>query len=209
MKTIIIIASGPSLTRSDVERVEGAGIHIMGINNAYQITDKLKYHYACDTKWWRWAYSNGKGAPPFPPQEHTEKYSLNDEGRPKTRGKDDGWPGVYQMKMGNRQGLSKEWPILCWGGNSGYQAINLAYLLGYERILLLGYDMKERNGNSHWHRDHNFQGSTNPCAGTFSGWLRDFKTLAEAIRHTGVKVINCTRDTALHCFPEMKLEEAL
>ncbi|HCZ48509.1 MAG TPA: hypothetical protein DCZ11_05850, partial [Gammaproteobacteria bacterium] len=36
------------------------------------------------------------------------------------------------------------------GGNSGYQALNLAVLLGAERVILLGYDMH----GGHWHGRH-------------------------------------------------------
>lgn len=209
MNKIVCIAGGPSLTKSDVELCEMSGVPLLGINNAYLITDKLKYHYACDTKWWEWAYSTGKGAPPYPPQEHTRKFSLNNSGRPKKRGPDHGWPGVTQMRMGERQGLSRKWPVLCWGGNSGYQAINLAYLLGYKQIILLGYDMQEINGKSHWHRDHRFYKATNPAGAVFKTWICDFKALAKALTGTGVTVINASRKTALDAFPLVRLEDAL
>ena len=197
------------MTRADVELCEKSGLPMMGINNAYLITDKLKYHYACDTKWWQWAYSAGEGAPPYPPQQHTEKFSINNSGRPKKSGPDLGWPGVTQMQMGERQGLSKKWPVLCWGGNSGYQAINLVYLLGYKQIILLGYDMQEQKGRSHWHKDHAFPKATNPAEATFKTWRADFKILAKAIEKTDASVINATRSTALDCFPKMPLEDAL
>ena len=113
------------------------------------------------------------------------------------------------MLMGERQGVSRKWPYLCWGGNSGYQAINLMYLLGYRRILLLGYDMQEKNGQAHWHPDHRFKGASNPSQGTFGGWLRDFRVLAEKIKEAGVEVTNCTRETALKSFPQTPLEDAL
>ena len=209
MTTIILLAGGPSLTRADVALCEQAGHPLLGINNAYLLTDKLSIHYACDTTWWQWAYSEGDGAPPYPPQPHTDKYSIDHGSRPKRNEPDPGYPGVTQMKMGEREGLSHTWPYLSWGGNSGYQAINLVCLLGYKRILLLGYDMQEKNGQAHWHPDHQFRGSRNPSKGTFTGWLRDFRTLAKAVEETGIKVINCTRETALTCFPQARLEDAL
>jgi hypothetical protein len=211
MSAVIIIAGGPSLTKADVELCEKSGLPMMGINNAYLITDKLKYHYACDTKWWKWAYSAGEDAPPYPPQDYTKKFSLQREFNPKSREKniDPGWPGVFQMRMAERQGLSTTWPYVCWGGNSGYQAINLAYLLGYKRIILLGYDMKPNGKQSHWHKDHIFSGSTNPCKGTFIRWLMDFQALAGSINKTDATVVNATRSTALDCFPKMPLEDAL
>lgn len=209
MKAVIIIAGGPSLTKADVELCEKSGLPMMGINNAYLITDKLKYHYACDSRWWEWAYSTGKGAPPRPPQEHTLKYSLNNSSRPKKRAPDRGWPGVTQLHMAERRGLSKKWPYLCWGGNSGYQAVNLAYLMGYKLIILLGYDMMEKNGRSHWHKDHSFYKASNPDNSTFRMWRRDFDSLASALAETKTKVVNATRTTALESFPLAKLEDIL
>lgn len=207
---VVIIAGGPSLTREDVAKVEKAEVDIIGINNAYLLTDQLDIHYACDTKWWLWAYSKGNGAPPYPPQEHTLKFSLDDSKRPKKRGPDPGYPGVTQLKMGKRKGISHEWPVVCWGGNGGYQAINLAYLLGYKKIILLGYDMQETGKQAHWHKDHSFQGSTNPSSNTFRHWMKDFRELAEAIKNeTDIEVINATRKTALTYFKRVNLEEAL
>lgn len=193
MKPLVIIASGPSITRADVSLVEASGHDLLGINNAYQITDKLKIHYGCDTKWWRahWDYLY-----PGP-----SRYSL------KAEDNDEGVEGVTQMGKGERQGLSEEWPVLCWGGNSGYQAINLAYLLGYKYMVLLGYDMKVNGKSAHWHKDHNFPMCANPVSGTFPRWISDFGHLAKELKNRGVSIINASRDTNLFCFPCVTLEE--
>ncbi len=191
----MIIASGPSLTRADVARVEESGYDMMGINNAYMMTDKLKYHYGCDTKWWRHHWDSLKPGP--------ARYSL------KAKDDDEGVPGVMQMRKGRRDGLSLDWPILRHGGNSGYQAINLAVLLGYRQIILLGYDMQETNGRAHWHPDHKFPQSTNPATPTFKRWRKDYKTLAAECKKEGIEVLNATRQTALECFPLVRLEDMI
>ena len=191
----VCIAGGPSLTKEDVWLVEQSGHIIFGINNAYQITDKLTYHYACDTKWWRNHYVQTHA--------HTYKYSLK-----KDKG-DEGYKDVRQMERGHRNCLSSEWPILCTGGNSGYQVVNLAYLLGYTKIILLGYDMQNTNGRCHWHGNHQFCGSTNPAKNTFKKWREDFNKMANIIEKMDLQVINSTRKTALECFPKVPLEEVL
>lgn len=187
MNTIVIIASGNSLTRADVARVEDAGIEIMGINNAYQICDPA-YLYACDTDWWKWHY---KQVP-----DHIIKYSLEE-----TKHTD-----VMQMENDGIEGLSKEWPKLRTGQNGGYQAINLAYLLGYNRIILLGYDMQLTNGKSHWHKDHP---GNNPKERQFKDWIENYNGLSLLLKKEDVEVINCTRSTALKCFKLAKLEDVL
>ena len=41
-----------------------------------------------------------------------------------------------------------------FGGNSGFQAINLAFLWGATRIILLGFDCKAVAGKDHWFGQH-------------------------------------------------------
>lgn len=93
-----------------------------------------------------------------------------------------------------------------FGANSGYQAINLAYLFGAVRIVLLGFDMQMTAGKSHWHGDH--PGELNRDCPVRS-FAKNFPALASDLSGAGVEVINATRETALDCFPIKKLEDAL
>lgn len=90
---------------------------------------------------------------------------------------------------------------ITYGGNSGHQAIHLAYNFGAARILLLGYDF---GGNSHWFGDHpqRLQSGHN-----YSMWLTEMVLLAEALRAKGVEVINCTRRSAITCLPTMSIDD--
>lgn len=182
--TICIIAGGPSLIREDVERFERATLPLMGTNNAYQITDKLTYLYACDTRWWDKHYHNT-----YP----CKKYSLL-----KTK-----YPDVQQMKDDGVEGLSLEWPKLKNGKNSGYQAINLAVLLGYKYIVLLGYDMQLTGDKIHWHGRH--EGLGNPTKKNLQEWCNHYNNLAVILKRLNIKVFNFSRETALTCFPRFKL----
>jgi acetyl-CoA acetyltransferase len=102
-------------------------------------------------------------------------------------------------------GLSVGYGTINHGGNSGYQAINLAYMLGAARIVLLGFDMQATGGKTHWHGDHP-AGLGNPS--DFSGMIKAFDALAEDLKMMGVKVINSTTTTALRCFERMPLDLA-
>lgn len=81
------------------------------------------------------------------------------------------------------------------GGNSGFQALNLAIQFGARRILLLGYDMH----GGHWHGDHP-AGMAQPKDDTMARWRRAFQANAPLIAAMGVEVINCTPGSALTCF---------
>lgn len=90
--------------------------------------------------------------------------------------------------------------------NSGMRAIQFAIWQGASRILLLGYDCSLVNG-SHWHGDH--RKTKNPDAKKVAGWHQQFAQVAAEAKARGVEVINCSRHSALGCFPCLSLEEAL
>ena len=81
------------------------------------------------------------------------------------------------------------------GGNSGYQAVNLAYLLGAKRIGLIGFDM--RGGEfQHFHGDHG-GGLNNPTPSLFAEWIPRFNDLHRLLAAEGVELINYSRESAL------------
>lgn len=88
-------------------------------------------------------------------------------------------------------------------GNSGAAAVSLAYMFGAARIYLLGYDCQRTGGKVHWHGDHP-KGLGN--AGSMPTWAKKFQRCAEHVR---VPVINCTRSTALTCWPRQELEQVI
>jgi uncharacterized Rossmann fold enzyme len=91
------------------------------------------------------------------------------------------------------------------GGNSGHQAINLAYLFGAARIVLLGFDMQQRDpALSHYFGEHPYH--KRPLTRNFEAWRRNLALLGADLQAEGVEVLNATRDTALQCFPRVPLE---
>lgn len=191
MDTIVCVASGPSLTKEDVVACEKR-FPLMVVNNAYQFADSPKYHYAGDTRWWRSNYALT--------QSNSCKFSIQANNR------DQGYPDVEQMQRGFAECFSVDWPTLCTGYNSGFQAINLAYLLGFRRVVLLGYDMKfGTNNEKHFHPDYF---DYNPLDTTILKWIRVFNKMAPKMLEL-VEVINVTRSTDLDCFPQVRLEDLL
>lgn len=179
-ETVVCVASGPSLTVEDVEAVRGRA-RVIVVNTSYQRALWADALYAADAKWWKWH----QGAPDFPGL----KYSvMKDAGH---------WPHVVVLGRGASTGLSNDPSRLCLGANSGYQAINLAVLLGASRIVLLGYDMAVgEGGRQHWHPDHPTRARS-----PYQTFQAAFPTLVAPLDAAGVEVINCSRQTALTCFP--------
>lgn len=102
-------------------------------------------------------------------------------------------------------GLGKN-NLIHTGGNSGYQAINLVYLMGAKKIILLGFDMQRTKGQSHWHGDHPKELNRHS---DFGNWRGRFVSLARDLKKEGVEVINATRESALDCFERKTVEEVL
>jgi len=186
--TVACLASGPSLTRADVALVRAQGLPTIVVNTTYQMAPWADVLYACDAKWWAWQ----QGAPGF-------------RGRSRFTLEAARWPGLQRLGKGTETGLSLDPLKLCTGSNSGYQAINLAVLLGAQRILLLGYDMAPAaDGRQHWHPDH-----PDRVRSPYQKFRQVFPTLVEPLRAAGVEVVNCSRRTALTCFPQQDLAAAL
>ena len=152
---------------------------IIAINDCYKLAPWADILYACDEPWW----TEHKGVPSF----KGAKYSWSVDACKK-----------YDINH-------VEFDVT--GGNSGFQALSLAMQRGSTRVILLGYDMKLAEcGKSHWfgHHPQRLSQSSN-----YKQWIENFAEYAPIFKGKGVQIINATRDTALHCFEKMPLEEAL
>lgn len=89
-------------------------------------------------------------------------------------------------------------------GNSGASCISLAAEGGAKRIVLLGFDVQKSEGKTHWHGDHP---PTLGNAGQISRWHDKFAEQSKALKH--LEIINCSRETALTCYPRANLEDVL
>ncbi len=196
-ETVAILGSGPSLTQEQVDMVRGK-TRVIAVNDAYRLAPWADILYGCDAKWWDWH----KGVPDFEGVKAGLRWDA-------VKGESySGWDGIFPEIRGlantGIQGLEIAPNSLRTGGNSGYQAINLAVHMGAKRILLLGFDMKAVGGKNHWFGEHPIE-ATPP----YGNMLMHFETIAEPLKKAEVEVINCTPGSALKVFPMMKLEEAL
>lgn len=93
------------------------------------------------------------------------------------------------------------------GGNSGFQALNLAAQFGARRICLVGYDMRLDRG-VHWHGRHR-RGLNNPTDRNLVRWRRALDGAAPVLAALGIEVVNCSPVSTLTAYPVMSLDEAL
>jgi hypothetical protein len=187
MVTAAIIATGASLKQHDVDLCHRPGWIVYAVNDAYLMAPNADFLYACDKDWWdiheketrliksRWSCN----------QDASIQYGLEF-----IRG--------HHARLPNRLFGVKD--DIVYGGNSGFQTLNLAYLHGIRRAVLLGFDM----GGSHFFGEHPKGLNRNS---PFKMWIDHFKDAAPEISAAGMQVINCTMGGALECFPRMKINE--
>lgn len=94
------------------------------------------------------------------------------------------------------------------GGNSGFQALNLAVQFGARRIILVGFDMSSRSG-VHWYGRNNWSMANNPGDDNFRRWIAAFATAAAQLAEAGIEVINASLDSAMKSFPRRSISDAL
>lgn len=149
--------------------------------------------YACDFSWWN------QYAVEIDAKFQGERWSCS------TRAKKEYQTSWVQGEPG--KGISRRSGIINTGQNSGYQALGLAHMWGSRRILLLGYDFMFSGGKRHWHGDHpNVLGN---CGGNLASWVQSMGYLAADLEKEGVEVVNCSRTTALRCFPRSTIDKEL
>jgi len=119
------------------------------------------------------------------------------------------FPGLRQVGIarGRDEILLDEPGVLGDGGNSGFQAINLALQYGSAKLILVGFDMRLDLG-VHWHGKHG-RGLNNPTARNLAKWRGIIDGCAPRLSELGVAVINASAVSALEAYPKMSLIEAL
>lgn len=174
-QTVVVIASGPSLTQSDCDLVEQSGLTTIAVNSAWQYARFCDVLYAGDCAWWSHYWDSI--------DIDTQFYTLS-------------------QNAADVFGLNRHKSKRIKGYNSGLLAIEMACQFGAEKVLLLGFDASVENG-IHFHGRH--EGIANPDKMRCRHWLGYFDELAKDHKN----VINCSRQTALTCFPRQSLESAL
>lgn len=190
--TVVILASGPSLTVEQCAAVQvwrkgagGAGAagirRCIAINTTFRRAPWADVLYACDAAWWRLHHAEVES-------EFTgELWTQDAEATHKF--------GVKRIESARRPGLGKRPGVIHQGGNGGYQAINLAFHAGARKIILLGFDMQ----GTHWHGKYE-NGLPNTQPWLFKQWLANFDGLAGDLAQEGVDVVNCSPGSALAIF---------
>lgn len=194
-ETCFILGGGSSLKAADVERIRGLGRVIALKDAGLYLAPWADVLYWADLMW-----TEGDGA--FPGRwDELEKFEgkykiTRARGLKKCQGHE-----IYYVNNTVRMPLSRKIDTLA-GPDSGSNAINLAFLFGAARIVLLGFDMRGPN----WDGRHRYAEDNNAYATRFMPFLAK---MANQLAGERIEVLNASPISRLTCFPMVKLEELI
>lgn len=185
--TAFLIGGGPSVNDMNLALIHDK--HVIGVNDAFKLGDWVDFVWFGDQRWYEWN------------KAHINRYPGIVTGCPHTSKR---MSRVLQVNRNEGSGISTNPTYVMWNKSSGACAINFAYLLGARRIILIGYDMKTREGKHNWHSNHKHVPRQDIYERRF---LLPFTRIAQDAERLGLEIINATPDSALTVFPYQSLEQ--
>jgi hypothetical protein len=181
-RTVVCVASGPSLTAEDCETARLSGHPVVVVNTSFKLCPWADVLFGYDAKWWA---------------QYHEEVKRVFKGRL-----------ISYAQSVRHLGVETTWnaPWFHNFSNSGACAIGLAIAGGASKVLLLGYDCQKTGGKVHWHGDHPAP-LTN--AKSIRHWAAHFQNVAAYANQHKAVVVNVSRETSLTCFERQTLEQAL
>lgn len=199
-ETVICLASGPSIDQEQVDVIRKTGHPVIAVNNTFQLAPWADIIFAADILWWYRYYDDVVATC------HGELWTLDGVGDHFVRRTRRSEPPIKQVAFDRETGLGKT--RVNHGGNSGYIAVNLAYLMGAKKIVLVGYDHKHSNEQTHFHGDHETKYFRKNADDT-DRWVSNFAWLSYDLNSSGVDLVNCSLDTAIETCRRSTLEAEL
>jgi hypothetical protein len=191
--SVAIVASGPSTKKVDVERLRGK-LPVIAIKENVELAPWADVVYGCDRAWWR----NMQGLPKYDGLRITA--TQMEVGPTDIK--------LITVEATTDKILTDKPGVVGSGGNSGFQALNLAVQFGATRVLMVGFDMDDRAG-VHWYGRNSGMGRSNPSEWNFRRWRVAFINAVPVLDKLGVEVLNASQHTSLNCFPRTTVERTL
>lgn len=191
--TAYVVGGGPSLRDLNWSALRGR--RVVGSNNAmFEHSDVVDFGVFGDVPFWNKYTERILGS---------RSIIVTNVERPSAAN----LPDAIQRVRRKTHEWSRGQRALCWLGNTGALAVNLAARLGAKRVVLLGFDMcRDAHANSNW-----YDGNRKPPTEThFNRFRGTFPIVVEGCREEGVELVNANEQSTLGCgIPVVSREEAL
>ncbi len=191
-RTCVIVGGGPSASHF---RTEDFGGHaILVVNDAYRLHPSAQALYAADSAWWRIHRQDVLAA------GFKGRCFCSDEQAASSY-------GIEARRVVLTGGLSRDPAVLNAGGrngNSGAQAMNLAYHGGARRLILIGFDMGGQGPREHWFGAHP-RGLRNDSP--YQLFVEGMMKLAMDLAAHRIEVLNGSQHSKLGYWPRLSPDE--
>lgn len=208
-RTVVCIATGPSLTQAQIETVRAAReadvVRVIAISDAYLVAPFADLLFFADQKWHDWhvaGLARDWGWCRFSAEQARQAFAgfagqkcsvLNRK------------PGCFVLRSAGLAEMSLEPTTISTGHNGGFMALNIAALSGGRPILLVGYDGRRGPRGEH----HAFGMHPDKKEPPYELMREVFRKAADKLAQLGIEVVNCTPGSAWTCFPGGTLEERI
>jgi hypothetical protein len=186
-----VVASGPSVKKQKLDCLRG--MNILAVKSNIDLCPTAKVVYGCDSHWWVYK----RGLPDFKGVKLTYSVPLTPQ-----------FPGLYAIHIDRDTDaliINKPGHVGS-GGNSGFQAFNLAVQFGAAKILLIGFDMKAEGNSPHWYGRNEWPGCANPDESNYARWRKAFDQSVAITDALGIEVINGSEFSTIKAFPKAPIE---
>ena len=188
---VFVIGGGPSVAGLDLTPIHDK--RVIGVNNAFVLGHWVDICFFGDCRWW----------------DNNIDRIRNHQCLKVTTCERLAKNGNLHVLKRQPVGFSANPNRLAWNGNSGFSAINLAFLLGAKRIFLIGFDMECVDGKHNWHKYHPNEARQDIYQTSFlPKFMRAKKETEQALADAGVQVFNLNPNSKLKLFPFLTFEEA-
>lgn len=199
--TIIIIAGGPSVRFYDVRRLEGLGF-IIAVNDSF-LHAPFDAIVSMDGRWLfnRYEEMRKRNLSLWASLKHFSKWCSAGWV----------WPGVELFKVNpDGKGLSDSFEQLN-ADNSGYMALNVAYLLKPKNIFLYGFDLTHDSSAGdkaeHWYGCYPWR-NVEKKPGLYQMWMPNHKQAAQQLALANINIYNVSPQSKIEVYPKMSFENA-
>lgn len=199
-KPLAIVGTGPSLTGFDFSRFRIPGVRVLAVKEAVWELPFADAVFGLDRPWINrqadrlrdlrgpeiWLAPTGA--------EQGQNIALIE--------------GARYLRLKRFEGFSDDPAVIQSGGNSGFGAVNLAYLKRAKNIVLFGFDYTEHGGHHysaekyHWYR-------AGQNARYWKNWGDNFSGCLPQLKRNGVEVINASPISTVDAFPKVTIEQGL
>lgn len=198
-----IIGGGWSLKGFDVSLFEGK--NIIGVNNSFKLADFIQFCWFKDYRWYGWKENQNSIA-------HRHSNSSFPISFVSCHPRFQNHPYIYYVQARGGCGINKISGQVCGNYCSGLSAINFAYHLGSNPIILLGFDMKPNPDDpldNNYHREHEIK--PRKIFDPYLSFLRAVEPIRKDADSLGVTILNVTVDSGIpdNIFKWISIKEAI